>query len=183
MPVTLRGNTGTRLDHVTMALGWDPVRRGRWFGGRARDIDMNAAALLFSGEQLIDAVYHERLTSTDGSIRHLGDSVNGEGKGDNELIAVDLTRLPLQVTAVIFLVTCYTGHSFAEIENAFCRLVDGGSGTEIVRYELHGESHTGLVMGAMRRTDDGGWTYHEIDAGITARHPAEAAPQVRQYLY
>ncbi|WP_245745703.1 TerD family protein [Nocardia altamirensis] len=180
----LRDDSGTGFELVTMTLGWEPVRRDRWWGGAVRDIDMNAAAMLFSGDGLVDVVYHESLTSQDGSIHHLGDSITGEGprKADDEIISVDLTRLSPQVTTVIFLVTTYTGHTFAEIDNAFCRLVDSVSATEIARYELHGASHTGLVMGALRRTVDGVWEFHEIDEGIAAQHPVDAAPLLGRYL-
>lgn len=182
MFVTLRDERGPALNHVTMALGWDPVRTRRWLRSRSADIDLNAAALLFATDQIVDLVYHEQLISRDGSVRHLGDSTTGEGKGDNEIITVDLTRLPPEVTTVVFTVTSYSGQSFDQIENAFCRLVDGVSGTEIARYDLTGGgAHTGLVMGKMFRTD-GVWQFDAIGEAIHAQHPVEAIPQLRAFL-
>ncbi|WP_328400748.1 TerD family protein [Nocardia sp. NBC_00403] len=182
MFVTLRDASGAGLDHLTVALGWDPVRRRRWFGPRSEDIDLNAAALLFAGDQIVEVVYHEQLISRDGSVRHLGDSTNGEGKGDNEIIAVDLTRLAPEVTTVIFIVTSYSGQTFEQIENAFCRVVDGGSGIEIARYDLSGGgSYTGLVMGKVVRSN-GVRQFESIGEGIRARHPVEAIPQLRVFL-
>lgn len=182
MFITLRDDSGTALDYVTMALGWDPVRTHRFFGARGKDIDLNAAALLFADEEIIDVVYHEQLISRDGAIRHLGDSTTGEGKGDNEIITVDLTRLTPEITTVVFIVTCYTGQTFEQIDNAFCRLVDSVSGIEIARYDLSGGgSHTGLVMGKVFRTD-GVWQFASIGEAIRAQHPAEAVTQVRVML-
>ncbi|WP_245567490.1 TerD family protein [Nocardia vinacea] len=178
----LRDESGAALAHVTMALGWDPVRARRWLRSRSVDIDLNAAALLFAADQIVDVVYHEQLSSRDGSVRHLGDSTTGEGKGDNEIITVDLTRLPAEVTTVVFIVTSYSGQTFDQIENAFCRLVDGVSGTEIARYDLTGGgTHTGLVMGKLSRTD-GVWQFDPIGEGIRAQHPVEAIPQLRAFL-
>ncbi|QIS12107.1 TerD family protein [Nocardia arthritidis] len=179
--VPLRDNNGARVDFVTMGLGWDPARPGRWFTAKRADIDLNAAALLFVGEQLTDVVYHEKLTSDDGAIRHQGDSITGEGDGDDEVIAVDLTRVDPRITAIMFLVTCYTGQTFAEIDNAFCRLVDGGSGAELARYDLPADHHTGLIMGVVARTEHG-WEFRGVDEGIEARHPVDAVPLVGQFL-
>ncbi|MFD4433160.1 TerD family protein [Nocardia sp. NPDC058497] len=60
------------LTHITVGLGWDPVRAGK-FRRRAKDIDLNVAALSFSGTRFADIAFHEQLTSRDGAIRHLGD--------------------------------------------------------------------------------------------------------------
>ncbi|WP_433654709.1 TerD family protein [Nocardia sp. CA-128927] len=173
---------GAALDYVNMALGWDPVRRRRWFGTRTKDIDLNAAALLFTDDHMVDVVYHEQLGSADGAVRHLGDSTTGEGKGDNEIITVDLTRLTPEVTTVFFIVTSYTGQTFEQIENAFCRVVDGVSGTEIARYDLTGGGpHTGLIMGKLFRSQ-GSWQFDAIGEGIWARHPVEAVSQLTTFV-
>ncbi|WP_454196520.1 TerD family protein [Nocardia sp. Marseille-Q1738] len=175
MSTRLRDERDTPLDHVTVTLGWDPATPSRWFG-RRKDIDLNAAALLFAGDRLIDVVYHERLSSTDGSVRLHGDSITGEGEGDDEIITVDLTRIPAEVTTVLFLVTCYTGQTFEQIANAYCRVMDSAAGTQIARYDLtDGGDHTGLVLGTVRRTD-GVWHFDTVGKGVRARHPVEAVP-------
>lgn len=179
MSISLRDQHGADLVYLTLAIGWDPVRRKRF--GRNREIDLNFAAVLFSGDQLVDVVYHEQLSSRDGSVRHHGDSTTGEGKGDNEIITLDLTRLGPDISAVLFLVTCYTGQPFDRIENAFCRLVDGTTGTELLRYDLAGVPYTGLVMGAVDRAN-GRWEFREVSKGVVAEHPVDVAPQLYQFL-
>ncbi|MFC9893943.1 TerD family protein [Nocardia sp. NPDC127579] len=169
------------LAFVTMALGWDPAR-GRWLVGGKPDIDLNAAALLFAGDAIADVVYHEQLMSQDGSVRLLGDNTTGEGEGDLEVITVDLTRLPERVSAVFFIVTSYTGQAFGQIDNAYCRLVDGIADQEFARYELDGgRGATGFVLGKLLRTTQG-WVYHEIGVTLAAKHPVEAVPQLAQFL-
>ncbi|WP_307817650.1 TerD family protein [Nocardia acididurans] len=180
MDIPLCAADGTGFDCVSMGLGWDAVRRSA-FGSARRDIDLNASALLFSGFSLVDVVYHEQLISQDGSVRHHGDSVTGEGVGDIEVITVDLTRLSPAVTSVFLLVTSYSGQSFTAVGNAFCRLVDAGSGAEIVRYELSERPSTGLVMGALHRNDIV-WRFHEIATDIAAQHPVEAVGGLTDYL-
>ncbi|WP_157129326.1 TerD family protein [Nocardia amamiensis] len=182
MSITLHDESGVALDYVRMALGWDPVRpRRRWFAARPAEIDLNAAALLFAADRLVDVVYHEQLSSNDGAVRHHGDSMTGEGKGDNEVITVDLTRIPPQVTTLIFLVTSYSGQTFDQIDNAFCRLVDK-AGHEIARYDLSGGgSHTGLVMGKLARAQSE-WRFEAVGSPIRAQHPIEAIPQLTDII-
>ncbi|NKY28113.1 TerD family protein [Nocardia gamkensis] len=171
----------TRLEHLRVALGWDPVRRSR-FGFNARDIDLNVSALLFTDDHITDVVYHQQLSSRDGSVRHLGDSTTGEGKGDNEVITIDLTRIPAQITTLVLLVTSYTGQTFGQIENAFCRVVDTVSGTEIARHDLSADaSHTGLVMGKVSRAG-ATWRFQPIGEAIRAQHPIEAIAQITRFL-
>ncbi|WP_228838804.1 TerD family protein [Nocardia amamiensis] len=179
--MTLSDHNAARLEHLRMALGWDPVRRSL-FGSNTKDIDLNAAALLFAEDRIADVVYHQQLNSRDGSVRHFGDSTTGEGKGDNEVITVDLTRIPPQITTIIFLVTSYTGQTFDQIENAFCRVVDTVSGDEIARHDLSADtSHTGLVMGKVSRTG-ASWRFEPIGEAIRAQHPVEAIPQMTRFL-
>ncbi|MEV6216820.1 TerD family protein [Nocardia sp. NPDC051833] len=171
----------TTLTHVTLGLGWDPVRSGK-FRRRAKDIDLNAAALSFRGQDFVDIAYHEQLTSRDGAIRHLGDSVDGVGDGDDELIVTDLTRLDAAVTTIVFLITCYTGQPFDRIENGFCRVLDSVTGTELARIDLAtAHSHTGLVLGTLRRADRD-WTFTYVAEPITAQHVADAVPHLTAYL-
>ncbi|WP_067564469.1 TerD family protein [Nocardia acidivorans] len=167
------------LEHLTVGLGWDPAQP-KWFG-RSLDIDLNVAALMFSADRLVDVVYHEQLSSVDGSIRHGGDSLTGEGRGDDEVIGIDLTRIDPNVTAVVLLVTCYTGQNLDEVENAFCRLVSGAEETEFRRFELSGLPYPGLVVGVLIR-GLAGWEFRDIGTGVAARHPVEAAPLLGAYL-
>ncbi|WP_280397833.1 TerD family protein [Nocardia carnea] len=169
---------GERIDFLMMGLGWDPAQR-RLF--RHREIDLNATALLFGGQQLVDAVYHEQLTSQDGSVRHLGDSVTGDGEGDNEVISIDFTRVPAVVDRIVLLVTCYTGQTFAEVENPFCRLVDARNGVELLRHDLSLYPASGFVPAVLVRGEHG-WRLREIADKVNAQHPVEAVPQVQRYL-
>lgn len=166
-----------------MALGWDPSQGRRWFHrGGNNAIDLNAAALLCGADRILDVVYHEQLLSQDGAVRHLGDSTDGEGEGDDESIFADLTRLTPEVTTVIFLVTSYSGQTFGEIENAFCRVLDPIADAEIIRYDLSaGGTYTGLVVGSVFRAADE-WQFRPIGEGIQAGHPVEAVPHLAPYL-
>jgi stress response protein SCP2 len=183
--VELRRDTGDPLTYVKMALGWDPIRVPHHVGGlRDADIDLDASALLYSGRRLYDYVYFGKLITEDGSVRHLGDNLTGAGEGDNEVVTLDLVRMPPEVTSVVFVVTSYRGQAFDRVSNAFWRLVDGTTESELARFDLLGGGrHTGMVMARLFRDDAySPWLLEAIGEGISARHPSEAAEQMIRFL-
>ncbi|MFE1591151.1 TerD family protein [Nocardia sp. NPDC058705] len=171
----------TALTHITVGLGWDPVRAPK-FRRRPKDIDLNVAALSFSGTRFADIAFHEQLTSRDGAIRHLGDSLDGVGPGDDEIMVLDLTRLASDVTTVVLLITCYTGQRFERIENAFTRVSDSVTGTELARIDLAiARRHTGLVLGKLHRAHSD-WEFTLIAEPIEAEHVVDAVPHLAAHL-
>ncbi|WP_067826336.1 TerD family protein [Nocardia inohanensis] len=180
--VNLRKEGGAALSYVKMGLGWDPVKRGGLLGSRAVDIDLDASVVLFADMSPVDVVYYGSLASKDGSVRHQGDNLTGEGEGDDEVILVDLTRISPQITTLLFTVTSYKGHTFEQVANAFCRLVDGQSSSELARYTLAGGMpFTGMVMAKVYRSG-ADWKLEAIGEGIQAKHPGEAVPQLARFL-
>ncbi|MEC3915809.1 TerD family protein [Nocardia sp. CDC160] len=187
-PVLKSGDTvalrrqGTDLTFVKMGLGWDPVHVQHKWGTRPVEIDLDASALVYAGNDLVDAAYYGQLVTKDGAIRHSGDNLTGEGKGDDEVITVDLTRVGPHVTAIVFVITSYAGHTFERVRNAFWRLIDGTTSTELTRSNLSaGGPHTGMVVAKVHR-EDGVWKVQALGHGIQAGHPVEAAAQVVQFL-
>lgn len=181
--VSLRKEGGIALTQIRMGLGWDPIKQRGMFGNRTPDIDLDASALLFADQQLVDVCYYGQLASKDGSIRHQGDNLTGEGEGDDEVINVDLSRVPAYITTVVFTVTSYRGHTFDQLSNAFCRLVDATTNAELARYTLEGAGlrYTGMVMAKFFRAG-GDWKMQAIGEGITAKHAGEAAPLLSRFL-
>ncbi|MGQ4597979.1 TerD family protein [Nocardia sp. R6R-6] len=179
--VTLR-KEGSALTFVKMGLGWDPVRSRGMFGNRTVDIDLDASVIMFADMNPVDVAYYGQLTSKDGSIRHQGDNLTGEGEGDDEVILVDLTRVPAHVTTLVFIVTSYKGHTFEQVQNAFCRLVDGTNNGELARYTLAGGMpFTAMAMSKLYRVGND-WKLQALGEGFQAKHPGEAVPQLGPFL-
>ena len=179
--VSLSKSNGGTLTQVRMGLGWDAVKKKGFFGSREQSIDLDASVLLFDERgNVVDSVWYGQLTSRDGSVRHTGDNLTGEGEGDDESIKVDLSRLPANVTTHVFTVNSFTGQGFSQVENAFCRLIDESNEDEIARYDLTGSgNHTAQIMAKVSR-DGNGWSMTAIGAtasGQTVRDlvPASAA--------
>lgn len=95
--ISLSKSDGTILTAVRMSLGWQAApRKGFLAKLTAREIDLDASALLFASGQISDVVFFQQLTSKDGSVRHTGDNLTGGAGdgGDDESILVDLARVP-----------------------------------------------------------------------------------------
>jgi stress response protein SCP2 len=133
-----------------MGLGWDPARAGA-------GIDLDASCITFdaAGEKL-DLVWFVAKEGAGGAIRHSGDNLTGEGEGDDEVITVDLGQVPPEVDVLLFTVNSYKRHPFTEVDNAYCRLFDLGTGEELVHFALTGsEPRTGVYMAAVLRSGPG----------------------------
>ncbi|MDN3269819.1 TerD family protein [Streptomyces sp. MA15] len=140
------------LSQVKMGLGWEPAYRGK-------DIDLDASVIAFGPQRNhIDSCYFGKLQILGGAVRHSGDNLTGEGAGDDEVITVDLGRLPMEVSGLVFTVNSFSGQKFTEVAKAYCRLMDAATGEELVRFDLAGaEPQTGVMMAKLIRQYSGEW--------------------------
>ncbi len=180
--VTLTKDEGVALTMIRMGLGWDPIKKGGFFGSREVEVDLDASCVLFADGQPVDVAFYNQLRTKDGSVQHTGDNRTGEGDGDDEVVMVDLSRVPVHVSTLFFIVTSYEGQTFEQVQNAFCRLVDHTTGAELARYTLAGGmAYTGMVMAKVYR-EGGAWKLQAIGEPIAARVPTEAIQQLPRFL-
>ncbi|WP_217571635.1 TerD family protein [Streptomyces sp. GbtcB7] len=140
------------LSQVKMGLGWEPAYRGK-------DIDLDASVIAYGPQRNhIDSCYFGKLSIINGAIKHSGDNLTGEGGGDDEVIVVDLGRLPQDVTGLVFTVNSFSGQKFTEVAKAYCRLLDAATDEELVRFDLtNAEAQTGVMMAKMIKQFSGEW--------------------------
>jgi tellurium resistance protein TerZ len=184
--ISLEKEAGGALARVTMGLGWDVAQKRGFLGfggGRGDPIDLDASCVLFDDlHRPLDVVWFRQLKSRDGSITHTGDNRTGAGDGDDEQIVVDLRSVPPQVKALVFTVNSFTGQNFAQVANAFCRLVDTGTGREIARYDLSVQgTHTAQIMAKLYR-HNGEWKMHAIGENGNGRTFDDLMPQIVPHL-
>ncbi|MCX3060426.1 TerD family protein [Streptomyces beihaiensis] len=156
--ISLEKGDGGTLTAVRMGLGWQAAPRRGLFGMRTREIDLDASAVLFAEKQPVDVVFFRHLVSDDGSVQHTGDNlVGGAGQGaDDEAIRVNLQRVPAHIDQIVFTVNSFTGQTFQEVQNAFCRLVDESTEQELARYTLGGGGrYTAQIMAKVHRAGTG----------------------------
>ncbi|MFF5264699.1 TerD family protein [Actinomadura viridis] len=173
--------SGGALSMVRMGLGWDAVKKKGFFGSREREIDLDASCVLLADGGVADVIYFGKLTSDDGSVRHTGDNLTGAGDGDDESVIVDLGRLPVHVTSLVFTVSSFNGQTFNEVDNAFCRLVDETDGSEMARFTLTGGgAHTAMIMARLYR-HSGGWKMNAIGEPAQGRTFQDMLPAIAAY--
>ncbi|SDH48920.1 TerD family protein [Microbacterium sp. 77mftsu3.1] len=178
--LTLAKADGSALTKVRLGLGWDAVRKGGFFGFLgSTEIDLDASAILISGTREVDTVFYGHLRSGDGSIRHTGDNLTGDGDGDDEQIIVDLQAVPASVDKIVFVITSYSGQTFDQVENVFARVVDlsGGREEEVVRYDLgtDGGNGTANIIAKLTRTGSG-WDFTALGTPAKAKTPSKLVP-------
>ncbi|MCW8120703.1 TerD family protein [Streptomyces anthocyanicus] len=152
------------LSQVKMGLGWEPAYRGK-------DIDLDASVIAYGPQRNhIDSCYFGKLSIVNGAIKHSGDNLTGEGGGDDEVIVVDLGRLPQEVSGLVFTVNSFSGQKFTEVAKAYCRLIDAASGEELVRFDLtSAEPQTGVMMAKLIRQYSGEWEMTAIGDFVKSR--------------
>lgn len=182
--ISLQKSDGGTLTAVRMGLGWQAAPRRGLFGKRTKEIDLDASAVLFADKQPVDVVFFRHLTSDDGSVTHTGDNlVGGAGQGgDDEAILVDLQRVPVHIDQIIFTVNSFTGQTFAEVQDAFCRLVDENNGQELARYTLAGGGqYTAQIMAKVQR-EGNAWSMKAIGEPANGRTFQDLMPTILPHL-
>ncbi|WCK55584.1 TerD family protein [Aneurinibacillus sp. Ricciae_BoGa-3] len=173
-----KGNAG--LSKILVGLGWDPVKRGGsgllggLFGGGGQNIDCDASVIMLNEQNKITAkeniIYFGNLQSKDGSIRHTGDNLTGDGEGDDEQIIIELSRIPAQIHKLVFVVNIYDCRNrkqdFGMIQNAFIRVADMANSKELLRFNLTDNyaGRTTLIVGEVYR-HNGEWKFGAVGEG------------------
>ena len=160
--------TDPSLTKILVGLGWDE----RATDGTGFDLDASAFLLTASGKIRGDAdfIFYNQLKSADGAVEHTGDNRTGQGDGDDESLKVDLTKVSADITKIAFTVTIHDAEArrqnFGQVANAFIRVVNDQTGTEIVRYDLAEDysTETAMVFGELYRHNDE-WKFRAVGQG------------------
>nr|WP_315397636.1 TerD family protein [uncultured Duganella sp.] len=183
--ISLEKESGGALGKVTMGLGWDAIKSKGFlgFGAKTEAVDLDASVVMFDeGQRPVDVIWFRQLKSKDGSIVHTGDNRTGAGDGDDEQINVDLGAVPANVKSLVFTVNSFTGQTFAQVENAYCRLLDASNGKEVARFNLSVQGpHSAQIMAKVYR-HNGEWKMHAIGENGNGRTFDDLLPQIAAHL-
>ncbi|SKA76995.1 tellurium resistance protein TerD [Thiothrix eikelboomii] len=162
--------TDPSLTKILVGLGWDE----RTTDGSSFDLDASAF-LLTAGDKVrndSDFIFYNQLKSPDGSVEHAGDNRTGQGDGDDESVKVDLSKVPAEITKIAFTVTIHDAEArrqnFGQVSNAFIRVVNDLTGTEIVRYDLAEDysTETAMIFGELYRHNSE-WKFRAVGQGYS----------------
>ena len=162
------------MTYALVGLGWDT---NRYSGGA--DFDLDAAAFVCgeNGKVQSDAdfVFYNNLKHASGAVTHTGDNLTGEGEGDDEVLLINFSKMPANVSKIAITVTIHDAENrhqnFGQVSNAFVRIAKlanetDTSGEEMLRYDL-GEDfsiETALVICEIYRHGSE-WKFNAVGAG------------------
>ncbi|KAF4406940.1 MULTISPECIES: TerD family protein [Streptomyces] len=123
------------VTHLSIGVSWDPtVGSSGGLMGKLRqkagtDLDLIAIAM-----QGADPVRLAGLDSLDplgnGSLVHTGDNQTGHGDGDDETVNVEFSRIPSNITAIVFVAAAYKKRSsFQNARNISFKVYDATGGS------------------------------------------------------
>lgn len=169
-----KGNKG--LNNIMVGLGWDPVKSKGFLGMfKGSNMDLDASVFVLRGDRIEnrkDVIYFGNLKSKDGSIKHTGDNLTGDGNGDDEQILVSLKDISPDVNRLVFVINIFhcreRKQDFGMVQNAYIRVVDNSNGTELVRYNLSEDysGKTAMIIGEVYRNGSE-WNFAAIGEGTS----------------
>jgi len=158
------------LKKVGVGLGWDTNQTDTGY-----DFDLDASVFMLGAAGKIPSekyfVFYNNLNSPDGSVKHTGDNLTGQGDGDDETVLVELSKVDGAINELVFVVTIHEAESrrqnFGQVRNAFIRLYDQETGKEVAKYELDEDfsRETALEFGRLYKKD-GQWRFQAVGQGF-----------------
>ena len=136
-------------------------------------MDASCAEFDASGN-IVDKVWFRHLKSNDGAIKHSGDDLTGDTDGDdgldNEVITVDLAKLPSNVDKIAFVLNSFRGQDFKTIPFASIRIYEG-TPTKVneifATYDIANDptfaGSVSMVMGVFYKRN-GEWKFNAVGA-------------------
>ncbi|MBY0358477.1 MAG: TerD family protein [Candidatus Obscuribacterales bacterium] len=156
------------LEEIIIGLGWNV----RATDGAAFDLDANAFLLKGDGKVRGDQdfVFYNQPKSEAEAVVYGGDNRTGAGDGDDETVAINLTKVPADVEKVAVAVTIHDAaarkQSFGQVQSAYVRVVNKKDGSELARFDLSEDAstNTAVVFGEVYR-NNGEWKFRAVGQG------------------
>ena len=158
------------LTKLLVGLGWDI---NSYDGGEDFDLDVSVFMLGADGKvpSNNEFIFFNQKVHDSGSVEHTGDNRTGMGTGDDEIIKVDLSKVPSNIEKIVFTVTIYDAikrrQTFGQVENSYIRIINAEDNQEVVRYDLVEDYsvENAMTVGELYRYN-GEWKFKAIGSGF-----------------
>ncbi|MBQ7585616.1 MAG: TerD family protein [Desulfovibrionaceae bacterium] len=158
------------VESIMVGLGW----KSREEDGE--EFDLDASCFLLKENSKVrndgDLVFYNQLKAENDCVVHTGDDrTGGDGESDDEVINVNLKKIPAKIDKLSFVVSIYEGEkrkqNFGMIRQAYIRILNLITGNEILRYDLTEEAstYTAMIFGMVYRSE-GGWRFKAVGEGV-----------------
>lgn len=184
--IDLSKKDGSQLTNLLVGLGWKEVKQGGGLMGLFKqkvDVDIDASVIMLGEDGKIptrdEVIFFNHKDHPTGCVHHCGDNLVGGKMGgmeDSEQVLVDLSKVPANVSRIVFVVNIYDcvkrKQHFGMVEDAYIRIVDKSSNETIASYNLTEDysGKTSMIVGEIYR-QSGVWKFNAIgqpgyEAGI-----------------
>lgn len=160
--------TDPSLREVLVGLGW----AARSSDGA--DFDLDASLFMVQDNGKVrgdhDFIFYNQLKSTCGAVEHTGDNKTGAGEGDDEALKIRLADVPAAITRLVIAVTIHEAgqrrQNFGMVQDAFVRIVNLETNSEIVRFDLSEDysTETAMIFAEIYRYN-GEWKFRAVGQG------------------
>jgi tellurium resistance protein TerD len=162
--------TDPNLREVLVGLGW----AARSSNGAGFDLD--ASLFMLQENSRVrgdhDFIFYNQLKSTCGAVEHTGDNKTGAGEGDDEALKIKLAEVPQAITRLVIAVTIHDAmqrkQNFGMVQDAFVRIANLETDTEIARFDLSEDysTETAMIFAEIYR-HGGEWKFKAVGQGYS----------------
>ncbi|MEG5163147.1 TerD family protein [Microcoleus sp. AT3-A2] len=158
------------LKKIAIALGWQATEAGQSY-----EIDVSAFMLGADGKLPNDKyfIFYNNLQSCDGSVLQSIPDKNNRGQENKSIYGVILEKINPEIEEITFAVTIHESDkikaNFSNIKNAFIKITNLDTGSELVRYELkeNFSLETAVEFGRLYKKN-GEWRFQAVGEGYQA---------------
>jgi tellurium resistance protein TerD len=157
------------LKVINVALGWDT---NKYSTGGEFDLDVSAFVLQADGKCSTDddVVFYNNPSHPSGSVTHSGDNRTGDADADDEVIKVDLTKVPSTVDKIAFVITIFDyqarNQNFGMVSNSYVRVDNAETNEALIKFDLDEDFsvETGVLVCELYRKN-GEWKFNAVGQG------------------
>jgi tellurium resistance protein TerZ len=153
--------------------------------GRDVDIDLQCVVVDYSGA-IIDCAYYNNLKAA-RAITHSGDETAGKPGNIEEMVWVNVQKLPPNVAMLAFVVAAYSGGCLKDVKNGQLHILEEHESREIAVFDWNRSAASVNIVAAMFRNplDGSGarsswsWKLRVVDQSVhEGRHFMDILPQL-----
>lgn len=172
--INLEKSNENKLQSICVGVNWGAIKRKYFWENRKMEVaDLDASCATFDDKNnALEVVYFGNLRSRNRSIMHGSDDltsdVDNDDGLDNEVITIDLAKLPSNVFKIAFVLNSFKGYDFKAIPFASIRIYEGTPSrvNEVfATYNIVNDASfagsVSMVMGVFSKRD-GEWEFNAI---------------------
>lgn len=157
--------TNPSVASLVIGMGWSQSQ-----------VELDFSAFILGGNGKVtrdeDLIFYGNPSGAGGSVSINANKQPFAGVTDNEQLAVQFRNIPSQYERIALTLTVYEGEqrrqSFSSVQNCYLRILDGSSGSELIRFNLENSFsvETAIVVGELYR-HNGEWKFSAIASGFS----------------